>query len=259
MQRETETDVRANRERSQERSFFVVRGRPWRRRLALALALALPVLGLQLAAAPPKPPPSPEAAGLPARWRELRKDSLMAMALPILPGRSLSGEHKAFLKALNQFLADLKPADATYRAGGLYLRARFLLHAKDYVAARKELDAAIKLVPALKHDEAQIPLGIPDLGTLRVLRALTFLADGPEAMLREIEAIPAKADIAYDPEAGSFLRNWGEELGKAGKYAEAIRVFEAVKKFHLWEDEADDPVRRIEVLKYQAKNQGVTL
>ena len=186
-----------------------------------------------------------------AKLKELRKLSFLALAIPA--GVKESPEQRKFLLAVDRFLKQVPAGHETAKAPAYYVRGRYFLQRKNSLASRADFDAALRapdaggVAASVTHDIAWFPT----LSTIRVLRAITFLGDGVGAVLEKLEEIPADASPPTYHEVGDLLNRWAEELGNKEQFDEAIRAYGVIQRLHLWEDEGDDPSRRVELLKVQ--------
>ncbi len=243
-----------SKERSHGRSFFVFRT-AWRRRITGLAGVLLLTAGWAWAQTPRKAPAPFDPV---TAWRELRKRSLVALVTPWREAGP-DAEQRRFIKAANDYLAALKDTSPRYRLAALYLRGRYYAHTRKLAAARADYDEVIKGLPA-KTDEAEPwPPGMPNRTTVLVFRAMTFVDDGAEAILKELSAIPADAEPPLAHELSESVYGWAEELERANKFGPAIQAYEIIRRFHLWEGESENPQPRIELLRIQAKNQGQSL
>lgn len=232
-------------------------GAPFRRSFLFFRGLGLVVLWLAACAATAAGKDDKPAPPLKDVLKELRKQSLVAMALPPAAGGTLRAEHRKLLDRLNDTLKKVPADDAGAKALVLFLRGQIQRHLKQYGPARSDYDACLAGSAALPADPEQRPAGLPCVTSLRLFRAFTFLADGEDAVLRELDAVTLdKTQEALHHEVGDLLVDWAEKLADAEKFKAAIRAYECVERFRLWEDDNDSPKRRIEMLRLQAKNRG---
>ena len=186
-----------------------------------------------------------------AKLKELRKLSFLALAIPA--GVKESPEQRKFLLAVEQFIKQVPAGHEAAKAPAHYVRGRYFLRRKNAPAARADFDAALR-VPDAGGVAASVAHEIPwfpTLSTIQVFRAFTFLGDGVGAVLSKLEEIPADASPPSYHEVGDLLNRWAEELGNKEQFDEAIRVYGVIQRLHLWEDEGDEPSRRVELLKVQ--------
>lgn len=187
--------------------------------------------------------------------KELRKQSLVALALPP-QATGIRAEHKKFLDRLTTTLKQVPDGDAGSKALVLFLRGQLQRHLQKFAAARADYDACLAASANLPVELAARQAGLPSANSLKAYRAMTLLEDGDEAVLRELEAIPFDPQAPFYHEVGDMLTAWAEKLVDTEKFKEAIRAFQCIERLHLWTDEADSPKQRIEMLRLQAKNRG---
>ena len=182
------------------------------------------------------------------QYQSLRKDFFVVMALPRQSGRQLRKEHLAFLKDASRFVRSVRDTDAAHAAGGRYLRGRLLLKLRLLEKAREDFDVVLAF---LSDDAAGRPGGLANAGTVAAFRAFSFLESGTDRVLQELEAIPQAGPPPREADVGNLVRSWADQLADKDQVGEAIRALQIVERFTLWEEEADNPKRKIDLLKYR--------
>jgi len=190
------------------------------------------------------------------KYAKIRKNYFIAASLPPDERGRLRKGHRRYLKAVTDFITSLGEEEPFYRAAAHYYRGRVLMRAKLLTKAREDFDKSIELMGAEK-DEDLLPPGLPARNSIRILRAFTFREDGVDALVQELQDLPE--DEGEDPklfEVGSGLTKLADSLADADRVTDAIKLYEIIKRFDLWEDELDDPQRKIDLLKYRLKAGG---
>jgi len=208
------------------------------------VAIAVTVLGVAAVCAPTTRAALTEKQA--RAYTDIRKNYFVVLALPARTGE-VRKEHRQYLRAIDEFLASLGPEDGAYRAAALFYRGRLRLHLRDWRDARKDLDACLASLPADVH--ADIPSGLPSVVSIHISRALTFAGDGPVAVLEELEKVPADLPKPRLHEVGEVVAELAARFEREEKFAEAVRVLEVIKRFDLWEDEADNPQKKIDLFR----------
>ena len=188
-------------------------------------------------------------------YQELRKDFFVAMALPGGAGRRLRSEHRRYLRAVTAFIKSLTDEDPAYKAAAHYFRARMLMRVKRLADARKDFDACLGQIEAVQTPDAEYPAGLPCRNTIRIYRAFTFLNHGTETVLTQLDEIPDDPEQPQHYEVGGLLTRWADALAEDGQVDSAIRAYGVIKRFDLWEDEIDNPDKRIELLNMTKEQQ----
>ena len=182
-----------------------------------------------------------------ARYRSLRKDFFVVMALP-RARRGMRPEHLKFLKKASRFVRDVEEASPPTAAGALYLRGRLLQLLRIDDKARADFDQVLAVLDESPDDR---PGGLPNAATVAVFRAFTFLPAGPGRVLEALEEIDPDGPAPLEAEVGDLVREWADRLADGDRVTEALRALEFVQTFTLWTDRADDPERKIALLKYR--------
>ncbi len=183
-------------------------------------------------------------------YSQVRKDFFVALALPPREGsRRLRKEHDRYLKSVTAFMKAGGEASAPHKAAALYFRARVLLRVRYLKHARKDLVQCLSVLESFPAADAKKAPGLPTEATIRVFHAFTFTANGADAVLKELEAIPEEAGKPRYFEVGDVMNDWADSLADADRIDEAMRAYTVIKKFDLWEEDYQHPDRKIELLK----------
>ena len=180
-------------------------------------------------------------------YRRLRRDYFLAIALPADKGK-LRKEHHRYVKRVSAFIEQVGTASDGHKAAALFYRGRLMLHLRQSEKARADMDGCLTLLQDA-DDESERPAGLPNETTIRVFRGLTFAGDGTGAVLTELEGISEDLPKPQFHEVGDVLARWADKLERQQQSAEAIRVYQLIKRFDLWEEESDNPQRKIDLLK----------
>ncbi len=187
-----------------------------------------------------------------AGYRQLRKDFIIAMAVRAAPaGAKMRREHRRFLRDINRFLKKIGNTAPPCRAASLYFRARLALKVRRPEQARKDLDTAVECLGKPKTEDEELPGGMPSRTALQIFRAFTFIDAGSEKVMSVLEAIPEDAPKPAYHEVGSLLGNWADALAEHEQESLALRAYGLIVRFSLWEDEADNPKRKMDLIKYR--------
>jgi hypothetical protein len=182
------------------------------------------------------------------QYSRLRREYFVALALPPGRGRSLRKEHRRFRKRIEVFLKSLGETEPGHRAAATFYRAQLFYHYKAWERARKDYDSCLVLCESLAADAVRTP-GLPPAASIRFLRAFTFRSEGVSAILDQLEAIPRDGAKPKYVDVGERINRWAEALADSEKIPDAIRAYELIKVFDLWEDEHENPKRKIDLLK----------
>ena len=179
----------------------------------------------------------------------LRKDFFVAMALPPRDGGKLRKEHRHYLKSLTSFIQSLGTNAVEPKAAAHYFRGRTFLRIRRPELARKDFDSCLELLAEAPSVETRSTSGLPATASIRVFRAFTFADEGAQAVLKALEDIPADDEKPRYFEVGGALNDWAEALADDGQVDQAIRAYQLIKRFDLWEEEHQNPDRKIELLR----------
>jgi len=195
------------------------------------------------------------AAGLTAKqkkqYRELRKQFFLVLPLPAKKGTKTRREVKRYFSRLNHFIEETETISPGHAAAARYYRGRMDIKLRRFKTARKDFDACLRTLAELKAAGKPLPRGLPSACAIRIYRAFAFLPDGHEKIADELEAIPETAGKPRYHEVGPLVANWADALADSDQPGLALRAYRIVKRFDLWEEEADDPQRKINLLKVQ--------
>ena len=184
-------------------------------------------------------------------YTALRKQFFVAVALKSKPG-SLRKEHRNYLQSLTAFLETIKDQDPLYLAAGQYLRGRMFFRVGMLPRAQADFAACLKLLTDNAVDEAAGPSGLPTKGSVQVFQAFADpKATEPDSRLQLLEAIPADKDGPKYFEVGRMVNTWADALAAKDDYANAKRAYEFIKKHELFDEEEDNPQRKIELLHFR--------
>ncbi len=192
--------------------------------------------------------------GQTTRYARIRKQFVVATTILPGEGKRPRKPHRRLYKELQKFLESLEPDNNPYHAATFYYQARLFLHMKMDKEAREKFDACLELISKLEKPDDDLPVDIPAVTTIQMYRALTFADQGHEAFVAEFEKIPEDAEILRYFDIGDRLYDRAAELAHDRKYDEAIRVYKIIKRFDLWEDEWQDPQKKINLLEYVKKH-----
>ena len=222
----------------------------WKQRSVGCLLLLLPCLLLA------RPAQSQVTDEQKAGYNALRKKYFVVLALlPDAPGK-VRKEHRQYVDSANKYIESLGDTNPLYKAAAQYLKARVLLRAKAYPLARQEFDTCLEVLDKNADSEVRRPPGMPTRCTVRILRAFTAGDEGHEnEILTELEAVPLAEDDPpkYD-EVGRLLNKWADTMLYKEQLDQAARAYEIIRKFSLWEDEQDDPKRKLQLLEYRRQS-----
>lgn len=182
------------------------------------------------------------------QYTRLRKEYFVALALTPGQGRRLRKEHRRFRKRIEVFLKSLGDAEPGHRAAAIFYRAQLFYHYRAWKSARKDYDTCLVLWESLADAESGTP-GLPPAASIRFLRAFTFREEGVSMILEELEAIPKDGPKPQYIDVGERTNRWAEALADSEHIPEAIRAYEVIKEFDLWEEEHENPKRKMDLLK----------
>lgn len=190
-------------------------------------------------------------------YRQLRKDFIIAMAVAASPaGEKMRKEHRSLLRDINQFLGEIGDTAPTYKAAALYFRARLAIKVRKTDVARKDLDAAISVMSAHPAERADLPGGLPSVAAMQIFRAFTFVGEGHDKIMEALEAIPEETQKPASSEVGDLVGRWADALAEHGEDDLALRAYAFIQRFGLWEEEADNPKRKMDLIRYR-QNDGM--
>jgi len=201
--------------------------------------------------------PRAELTGKQAKfYNELRKRFFVAIAMPPSTDGKYRKEHLTYLRAATSFMKAVPEEDIQYRAGAFYFRGRVLLHAGRSAMAAKDFAASLEILEDRRGQDA-LPPGLTSITTVHVFRALSLVAEDDEAALDALEAVPDGLSMPSYNDVGKRIMKWAEELEEEEEFGLAIRVYKQIDRFGLWEEDYENPKRRIKLLEY-AQNGGQT-
>jgi hypothetical protein len=184
-----------------------------------------------------------------AQYRELRREFFLAIALSPSKGKKPRKEHRRYLRNVTRFVKAVATDSPAYAAAADYLRARMLLKVGDIKGGRNAFDSSLAhLTTATKAGE-KVPPGMPSECAVRVFRAFSFFGDGNDKVVAQLEAIPKDIGKPRYHEVGGPVNDWAEALETRGEDAMALRVYQLIKRWDLWQDEAENPERRIRMIR----------
>jgi hypothetical protein len=184
-----------------------------------------------------------------AQYRELRREFFLVIALPPGEGDRPRKEHRRYLKAATRFAKTVAADSPAYAAAADYLRARMLLKIGDTKRGRDAFDSSLRHLATAKVNNERVPPGMPSECAVRVFRAFSFFGDGNDKVLEQLEAIEADIGKPRYHEVGAPVNDWAEALETRGDDAMALRVYLLIKRWDLWQDEAENPERRIRMIR----------
>jgi tetratricopeptide (TPR) repeat protein len=185
-------------------------------------------------------------------YRSLRRDFFLVMPLSAYRDGVLRKEVSGYASRLNAFIKSTEQVAPEYQAAAYYFRGRLQFKLKKLAQARKDLE---RCLAALQATSTRAP-GTPEGADIRVYRAFSFVEEGHGKVLAELEAIPADAGKPSYHEVGSLVTEWADALADAGSEDLALRAYELVRKYDLWHEEADDPQRKIDRIKFRLGQAG---
>jgi hypothetical protein len=183
-----------------------------------------------------------------AEYRELRKQFFLTLPLPAKKGTKNRKEVRRYIARLTRFIKATTPTAPKYAAAARYYRGRMNIKLRRFKKARADFDGCLQTLTAPQTGENRRPRGLPSECAIRIFRAFTFLEDGNDKIADELEAIPESAGKPRYHEVGSLVLNWADALADAEQLELALRAYRIVKRFDLWEEEADDPQRKITLI-----------
>ncbi len=190
-----------------------------------------------------------------ARYRELRKEFFLAIALEPSHEQRPRKEHRSFLRKANAFAEEAAPVSPAYATAAHFLKARLLLKLGRDKDSRESFDACLaRLADSRKADEA-LPPGTPSECAIRIFRAFSFLGGGNAKVLAELEAIPRDIEKPKYHEVGEPLTEWAETLESRQEDADALRVYLLIRHWELWQEEAQNPDRKIRLIRLRTGEQ----
>ncbi len=183
-------------------------------------------------------------------YATLRKDFVLAMALPAAPkGEKPRRQHRRFLSALNRFLESVGDASPLHTAAAHYFRGRMAVKLRRPDRAGRDLRAAVEHMENTARTADDRPGGLPSICAVRIFLAFTALEEGQERIMAELEAIPADSPKPEFHEVGELLNKWADALADHDRDDLALRAYRFIQHFGLWEEEAQNPERRIHLLR----------
>lgn len=190
-----------------------------------------------------------------ANYRELRKEFFLVIALEPSRERRPRKEHRDFLKKVNAFAEQVAPASPAYATAAYYLRARMLLKLGRVEDSRESFDACLKSLADARQAGEALPPGTPSECAIRVFRAFSFFGDGTAKVITELEAIPPDIEKPKYHEVGEPMASWAEALENRQEDADALRVYLLIKHWELWQEEAQNPDRKIRLIRLRTGEQ----
>ncbi|MBT7161819.1 MAG: hypothetical protein HN904_03520 [Victivallales bacterium] len=188
-----------------------------------------------------------------AGYRQLRKGFFLAIALAPAKGKRPRKEHRRYLKEATAFASQVTDSSPAYSAGAEYMKGRILLKVGKHKSGRKSLALCLAgIVRARKADEP-LPPGLPSECAIRVFRAFSYFGEGNAKVLEELEAIPEGLPKPRYHEVGEPLGSWAEALETRQEDAHALRVYLLIKRWGVWEEGADDPARKIKLIRFRTE------
>ncbi|MBN2451607.1 MAG: hypothetical protein JXR77_14560 [Lentisphaeria bacterium] len=184
-------------------------------------------------------------------YREIRKSFFLVMPLSPEKDGQLRREITRFGSKVTAFIKAAETVAPRYQAAAYYCRGRLEIKLRRNQHARRDFDRCLEGMAK----PGETPQGAPTEGAVRVYRAFTFLEEGHDAVMAQLAAIPTAAERARYYEVGRLVTAWADALADAEKEDLALRAYEFIRSNGLWEDEADDPQRKIELLRIR---QGTT-
>jgi len=188
-----------------------------------------------------------------AGYRQLRKGFFLAIALDPAKGRKPRKEHRRYLKQATAFAAQVTDSSPAYSAGAEYMKGRILLKVGKHKSGRRSLDQCLAgIARARKADEPLAP-GLPSECAIRIFRAFSYFGAGNAKVLEELEAISKDLSKPRYHEVGEPLGNWAEALETRQEDAAALRVYLLIKRWGVWEEGAEDPARKIRLIRFRTE------
>ncbi|MCK5802710.1 MAG: hypothetical protein KAI66_07755 [Lentisphaeria bacterium] len=214
---------------------------------SLALFLIC-ILGISVAFAKPLTPGQKRA------YSRLRKDFFLAVALPPSRTKKTRKEHRDFIRQTRKFRKKVGEDHPGHAAAADYYKGRMYLKIRRLDKARKAFDSSLALLRSGKVTEDNRPGSMPSACTIAVFRAFTFSNDGNETVLAELEAIPEKDGKPTYHDVGATINRWADSLEQNDLDEEARRAYVLALKWDLWEDESDNPKRKLDRIKMKTQD-----
>lgn len=190
-----------------------------------------------------------------ARYRGLRKEFFLVVALEPGDGKRPRKEHREFLKKVSAFAEQVATSSPAYATASHYLKARMLLKIGQAEAGRRSFDACLEMLAEAAKKDEPLPPGTPSECTIRIFRAFSFFGEGNAKVIAELEAIPPDIEKPKYHEVGEPLSGWAEALENRQEDADALRVYLLIKRWELWQEEAQNPDRKIRLIRLRTGEQ----
>jgi tetratricopeptide (TPR) repeat protein len=182
-------------------------------------------------------------------YLDLRKEFFLVLPLPAEKNGRIRKEIRQYVSKLSAFIDAVEKTSPGHAAAAHYYRGRMGIKVRRFEKAREDFDQCLTTLAKLTEEGNALPRGLPTPCAIRVFRAFSFLEDGNEKIAEELEAIPEDAGKPQFHEVGSLITNWADALADAEQLELALRAYQIVKRFGLWEEEADNPQRKIDLIK----------